>query len=185
MPWNMNARITSMTTSLSLYTPSYLVISTYYWCKQDIYIRWETEDSIVGVCKSWNSYILENSTTHSTHHCIYYTLHITFHRFQSTYTDANRAVMWWYTLPNERYNLEGLGENSRLHSVLHHKWNSRMRFTCLLYTPRHIYYTSQCIFLRKIWHTTLRMLSMTSSVSPYNQSSHDHIFLIQTINIHW
>jgi hypothetical protein len=67
----MIARITSMTTGVSLYTPPFykylLLIQARY------IIIWETVDSIVGVCKSWNSYILENSTTHTSHFIVYIT----------------------------------------------------------------------------------------------------------------
>jgi hypothetical protein len=66
-------------------------------------------------------------------------------------------------------------------SILHHqKWISKMRFTCLLYTPWHIFYT----FPSKIWHITWRMLSITSSFLPCTPSSYDHISLMQTLNVH-
>jgi hypothetical protein len=61
----MIARIISMTTGVSLYTPPFykclLLMQARY------IIRWETVDSIVGVCKSWISYILQNSTSHTSH----------------------------------------------------------------------------------------------------------------------
>jgi hypothetical protein len=54
---------------------------------------------------SWKQY-----NTHSTQHCIYYTLHFTICLLKITSNDANRTVMWWHILPNRRYNLEHLGD---------------------------------------------------------------------------
>jgi hypothetical protein len=71
-------------------------------------------------------YILGNSTTHthtyihSTLHYIYiyYTsLHLSDYLPKSTSTDANRTVIWLYTLPIQTYNHESLGENYRFHSA--------------------------------------------------------------------
>jgi hypothetical protein len=62
--------------------------------------------------------------------------------------------------------------NSILH---HHKLISKVRFTCLLYTPWHIFHTSLCTFLWNIWHITWRMLSMTSCFPPYTPSFYGHI----------
>jgi hypothetical protein len=70
-------------------------------------------------------------------------------------------------------------------SILHHhKWIFKMRFTCLLYTHWHIFYTSLCTFLWKIGHITWRMLSMTSCFSPYTSYSCGHISLMQTLSVH-
>jgi hypothetical protein len=68
--------------------------------------------------------------------------------------------------------------------LLHHKWISKMRFTCLLYAPWHIFYTSLCRFLWNIWPITWRMLSMTSCFSPYTASSCGHISLMHTLSVH-
>jgi hypothetical protein len=66
--------------------------------------------------------------THSTHHYIYYTLHFTvYFLIKRTFSDANRAVMWWYALRKRRYNLERLGENGTLHSLSQHMWNSTIK----------------------------------------------------------
>jgi hypothetical protein len=74
----MIARITSVSTVVSLYTPTFY---KYLLLMQGRYIiRWETVDSIVGVCKSWNSYVLENSTTHTSHFFVYNT-HFTLEPF--------------------------------------------------------------------------------------------------------
>jgi hypothetical protein len=128
MPWNMIATVTSMTTCVSLCTPPYLLISTYFWSKKVIFIRFETVDSIEGEWKTWNSYILENTTTHTEHTSLYILHHFTFYfLLKSTFSDANRAVMWWYALPNRKYNLECLVEKGTLHSVSQHKWNSTIK----------------------------------------------------------
>jgi hypothetical protein len=87
-----------------------MVISTDSGYMQDMYRRWEIVESIVGVQKSWNSYILKTvQNTPTTHHCIYFTLHFTVYLLISTFTDSNGTLKSWYTLPNQRYNVESLG----------------------------------------------------------------------------
>jgi hypothetical protein len=70
-------------------------------------------------------------------------------------------------------------------SILHHqKWIPKMKFKCLFYTPWHIFCTSLCTFLCKVWHITWRLLTISSSISPYTPSSYDHIPLLHTLNVH-
>jgi hypothetical protein len=124
------------------------------------------------------------TTTHNTHHCIYYTqeykmrlenclqrersLHFTVCLVTSTSTDGNRTLMWWCILPNHTCNLESLGKISRLPSVSHHKWIFKTRFTL-----QHTFYTSLFKLFRKVWNITARILSLTSSMSLYIPTSYD------------
>jgi hypothetical protein len=144
---------------------------------------------------SWKHY------THRTHHCIYYiktykvwledclqmelALHFTLCLFTSTCADANTTVMWWCILPNQTLNLSSVCENWRCPSVSHHEQIPKMRFTC----PNCAYYdtlnyTSLYIFCGLFCHMTARILSMKSYVSLETPSSYDHIFSIQTVNVH-
>jgi hypothetical protein len=143
MSWNMIAR-TWMTTCVSLHTP-HLVISSYAWCNQVMYITWKTVDFTVGGCKS-SICILENTTqTNITHHCTYYTqiyrvwledclqrelaLLFTLHLLTSSSIDANTTIIWQSIPANQTCNLESLGESGTQRSVSNHKWISKMRFT--------------------------------------------------------
>jgi nitrate/nitrite-specific signal transduction histidine kinase len=57
--------------------------------------------------------------THTTLHCIYYTLHLSVYLLTSTSTDANRTLISLYTLPHQTYDHESLGEKIQ-DSILHH-----------------------------------------------------------------
>jgi hypothetical protein len=92
-------------------------------------MEWEAVDSIVGEWKSWNSTFLETVNTHTSLY-IYYSLHFSDYLLKSTSTDANRTVMWLYTLPNQTYNHGSLGENCRFHSA-----SPKINFQNEIYLP--------------------------------------------------
>jgi hypothetical protein len=146
IPWNMIATVTSMTACVSLYTPPYLVISTYFWSKKDIFIRLETVDSIEGEWKSCNTYILENSTTHTEHITVY----ITHFTSQSIFVLKVLLLMQSEQLCDGiHYLTEDIILNvwvKMVHCLQYHTINeiSESRFTCLWYTPRYIYHTPLC-----------------------------------------
>jgi hypothetical protein len=124
---------------------------------------------------------LQKPQHHSTLHCIYctqkrkrilenclqreLTLHFTVCLFTSTSTVANRTVIWWCTLPKHTCNLEGFGIISRVLSVSHHTNFKNDIHLHLFYTLRLTFYTSLCIFFRKLSHITATVLSLISSVS--------------------
>jgi hypothetical protein len=184
-PWNMIARITSLTTCVSLYTPpSYkhllLMQAKYVHNMGNCWIH-------CGWMEISDLYILENTTTHtahSTHHCSYHTLQFTVYLITSTSTNAYRTDIWWYALRNQIYNLESLGEDGRFHSVSHHNLISKIRFTCPFCTDQDTLSTYHYAHLRKILHTTSRILSMTSCDSPYTRCTYDHISFMQTMYVH-
>jgi hypothetical protein len=175
--------------------------------------RWSEMDALYYVHKMGNcwfhfwrmeiltQYSWKHYKTHSTHHCIYYTqtykmrfqiclqrelaLHFTVYLLTSTSTDANRAVMQWCIIPNHICNLESFGKIGRLPSLSNHKKISKTIFTCPYCTHCDILPTHHCAYLSEIlWHITARLLSFTTSVSPYTPSPYDHIFLMQTLNVH-
>jgi hypothetical protein len=122
-------------------------------------MKWEAFDSLVAEWKSWNCTFLE--TVQYTHTTPHFTVYITHFTFQSMFLQAlllmqtehlfhciqcltkHMIIKAWVKI-----------QDSILH---HHKWISKMGFTCLLYTPWNIFHTSLCTFLWNIWHITWRM----------------------------
>jgi hypothetical protein len=68
----MIARIILDTTFILLYT-THILVRTYSWCNQDIYLKWETLNSIVD---EWKSYLyIFGNTTHTSETSLYILLH--------------------------------------------------------------------------------------------------------------
>jgi hypothetical protein len=89
MHWNMIARITSMKTIVSLYTPpcyKHLLLMqarcVHKMGKFSFHCGWM---EILELLHSWKEYI--------THHCIYQTLHFTSYLPKSTSPDVNRTFI--------------------------------------------------------------------------------------------
>jgi hypothetical protein len=99
--WRPQSFVYPAKRGIILHVPSHIVHITVH----DLHnaMKWETADSIVAQWTSWDCTYLktvQRSHSHTTLHCIYYTLHFTVNLLKSTSTDSNRTVMWWYALPN-------------------------------------------------------------------------------------
>jgi hypothetical protein len=160
-----------------------------------MYLKWETLGCIQDEWRS-SLYILGNTT-----HISETSLNIIAPRFmsldlRSIFRDnlhltspsvmfhhlywLNRTVIRWCILPNQTYKPESLVENFRLLCVSHHKWISKIRYSCPYIRHYDTLSTHHCIFFIKFWHITKRMFSLTSSLPIYRPPSYEHIFLIET-----
>jgi hypothetical protein len=63
-----------------------------------------------GNLHSWKEYNIYN-TLHSIYYTIYLSVYLLVYLLTSTSTDANRTVISLYTLLNQTYDQESLGEN--------------------------------------------------------------------------
>jgi hypothetical protein len=134
--------------------------------------------------------ILENRTTHThththTPHYIVYITHITLHYiFLKTLLQMQTEKL----CDGMHYLAEHVIMKccvKMVDSVLYHTRNEFPKWeTSAFCTAGHLFFRSLSTFLRKIWHIISSMLPMTSYVSPYIPSTYDHIFLMQTINVH-
>jgi hypothetical protein len=132
---------------------------------------------LIPLWVNWNVGTLHSLKHYNTHHISLY-IYITHFTFQSIFLKALLLMQTEQLCECVHYLTKHIIMKACVKivdSILHHhKWISKMRFTCLLYTLWHISYTSLCTFLWKMWHITWRMLSVTSCFSPYTQSTYDH-----------
>jgi hypothetical protein len=135
---NKVARITSMTTCVSLCTPPFykhllLMPGRYRMC-----IRWKTLPLWVNGNLCSNFFKTVQHTQHTSlnilqeckvrlENCLQrqLSLHFTVCLVTSTSTDTKRTIMWSYILPNHTRNLESFGKISWFTSVFHHKLISK------------------------------------------------------------
>jgi hypothetical protein len=136
-----------------------------------------------GTVHSWKHTHTHTHTHSLSIHCIHYTLYFTVYLQKSTTTEANRSVMWWYAQPNQNIIMKGWVKLED--SSLYHTTNDFPKWVSPAICKRHdIISTYHCAHLSENYDTTWRMLPMTSCVSPYIPCTYDHLFLMQTINVH-